>query len=120
MNSVKVVKVQPYPISSLVTKTEGAPPLRCHIMRLTVVGVLLRVSKEHFFKVGDNHSIEFDVPSTHVTIHASTKVIKTYDNFADASAPAHEKVYLVEMHFRGLDEEERKTIERFIKKIGQK
>lgn len=120
MNSVKVVKLQPYPISALVVKTEGAPPLRGQIMKLTEVGVLLRMGKEHFFKVGGNHAIEFDVPTTHITVHAPTKVVKTYDNFADASAQAHEKVYIVEMHFRSLDEEALKTIRYFVKKIGQK
>ena len=120
MTNVRVVKKQPYPFSALIVKTPGAPPLRGQILKVTDIGFLIEVGSEHFFKVGDNHSVEFDVPSTHVTVEAPIKVIKTYDMMTVQEAGAIGKVYTVEMHFRSLEDDEKNAIHHFLKKIGQK
>lgn len=120
MNNVKVLKVQPYPFSILVSKVEGVPPLRGQVLKLTEVGLIMRVPGDQFFKVGENlPKVEFDIPTTDVTLVEPVKVMKTWDNLAD-SGVGLEKVNTVELHFRTITHEKKSAIFEFIKKIGQK
>jgi hypothetical protein len=119
MNKVKVVKKQAYPIPTVVKTTESGASISCQILKLTEHGFLLNVSQNHFFKVGDNHFVEFEVPSTRVRVNAPIKVMKTYDIFTEPEAGSKLKVYTVEMHFRTLDPKQLQAIQFFINKIGQ-
>lgn len=120
MNNVKVSKIQPYPFSVLITKTEGAPPVRGQVLKLTEIGLIMRVSGDQFFKVGENITkIEFDIPTTVYTVVEAAKVIKTWDNLTETGAGI-EKVNTVEIHFRSISQEKKSVIFEFTKKIGQR
>lgn len=127
---IQVKKVKPYPISCGIVKAEGQPVIRCQIVKLTEIGLLLRIGFEHLLRVGDNLQCEFDLPTTDLTIKESVKIIKTYlgmDSSMASSTQAAvptgvplEKVSTVEVHFRSIKAENRAAIQTFTKKIGQK
>lgn len=107
-NAVK--KIAPYPIPADVMKAEGQPPLKESIVKLTEIGFIMRVDAHHFYKIGEDYTILFQLPVLSTSIQAHGKVIKTYSN---------PREHLVEIHFRSLGDRERGAIHNFLVKIGQ-
>jgi hypothetical protein len=115
-----VKRVAPYPIDINITKVEGQPPLHGHILKLTDVGFLMKVSTAHFYKVGENYPIYFELPVVGTGIHSTAKVIKTYDAIEATSKTQSTKMYTVEMHFKSLSYQDKTHINNFLVKSGQK
>jgi hypothetical protein len=111
-----VQKVNSYPIEILITRHNNPAPVKGSIVKLTEIGFLLRVAADHFYSVGENQSVDFQIPVYHYKIQCPTLVMKTYDSMAYS---ASEKLKIVEMHFVNLPQEHSKAIRKFLVNIGQ-
>jgi|GEM_PF-2641883 len=107
-NTVK--KVAPFPIAIDVAKAEGQTPLKESIVKLTEIGFIMRVDAHHFYKIGDDHVVRFQLPVVNTSIQTHGKVIKIYSNTRE---------HLVEVHFRSLGDREHSAIHNFLQKISQ-
>ena len=117
-NGVK--KVAPYPIHIEIAQAEGIPPLNGQILKLTDVGFLMRVYTAHFYKVGENYSVYFEIPVVGFPVEAVARVIKTYDAMEATAKNQTTKMYTIEMHFKALPSQDRLNINNFLVKSGQK
>ncbi len=118
--SNQVKKVAPYPIHIEIVQAEGVPPLNGHILKLTDIGFLMRVNTVHFYKVGENYHINFELPVVNFPVKTVVKVIKTYDAMEAVNKRQTTKAYTIEMHFKALPTQDRLNINNFLVKSGQK
>ena len=120
---VKVEKVQPYPIATLVSRVEAAgnhPPIDGETIRVEDFGVLFK-TKARFFKLGDYYMVNFEIPVLKIQVIEEVRVVKTKESYETlVPGTAQEKVVTVEFHFKGLSEESKKAIRNFTFRIGQK
>jgi len=114
-----VRKVSPYPFDVQIVKSEGQPPFKAHIVKLTPVGFLMRFELSYYFKVGDEHLATFVLPVVNSEIKTAVKVIKTYDGQEVLLGNVKQKIYTVEMHFKKLEGNNRISVEEYLKKSGQ-
>lgn len=114
-----IKKVSPYPIDADVAKAEGQVPLKIGIVKLTDFGFLARATVIHFYKVGENYHVSFQLPASSSKISSEVKVIKTYDAIESIIGAEKSKLYTFEMHFLNLSHTNKKAIQEFIVKIGQ-
>ncbi len=119
--SQDIVKhVAPYPIAIHLTKKDSAlPPIAAQIVKLVDHGYLIKTSAGPMFKVSDEWGAQFEFPVVHSRIDAPCVVVKTYDSF-DGQNSTQQKLYVVEMHFRALTSEQKKSIEDYLVASGQK
>lgn len=117
-DNVKIKKVSPYPIQAKVFETETTPPHTGYILRLTTAGFLIQFNSD-FFKVGENHICQFEIPVLHKLVRENVKVIKTYDRF-EITENGKVKNYLVEFHFLNLKIDSKSDIVKFVSSIGQR
>ncbi len=116
-----VRKVAPYPIDVEISKVEGQPvPLQGQILKLTDVGFLMKVNATHFYKVGENYSIYFEIPVVGFPVETIVRVVKTYDAMEVVTKNQKTKMYTIEMHFKNLPSQDKTNINSFLVKIGQK
>jgi hypothetical protein len=108
--SESVKKITSMSISVDVMKAEGQPPLKESIVKLTEIGFLMKVEAQHFYKVGEDYLLRFQLPVANILIQTHGKVIKVYSNLRE---------HLVEVHFRTLGDRERAALSGFLKKLSQ-
>ncbi len=120
LKEVKIVKVQPYPITCHFATTEGQPPLECLIQRLEDFGFIFR-SVKHLYRIGEEYVCDFEIPVTKEKIHEVVKVVHSTES-SEPYIPKgnRERVMTVEVHFKTLEGEFRKHIRSFHAKIGQR
>jgi hypothetical protein len=114
---VVVKKVKAYPISVLLTRTDGTPPIRALILRVNTVGLQIE-STQLLFKVGEDVKVSFTIPMLGHDVETLMRVIKTTDSYRDINAA--EKKYITELHFKNLSLPHSKQIRDFMIAINQK
>ncbi len=109
-------KVKPYPIAL----TIGTPPSVQvgHIMKLTLTGFMARMPKAAF-QTGERHTAIFIVPVSRHEVNETVQVVKTYDNLEKSTDGQLAKVYLVEFHFKDLQNSNKLRIQQFLSAIKQ-
>ena len=115
---VEIKKVAPYPIAIDLFKEDAPTPFKGQIVKMTEIGFLMKV-EQNVFKVGGTYDILFELPVVKSEIHGQARVIKTYDSL-DGNKASMTKMYTVEMHFKGLDDEQKRAIGSYLVKSGQK
>ncbi|MFN7263055.1 MAG: hypothetical protein ACK5RO_13335 [Pseudobdellovibrionaceae bacterium] len=118
-DGISVKKVAPYPFDVQISKAEGQPPFKAHIVKLTPLGFLMRFETNYYFKVGDEHLAAFVLPVVNAEVKALVKVIKTYSGQEVLLGNLKQKVYIVEMHFKKLDGSHRSSVEDYLRQSGQ-
>lgn len=119
-NNVNVKKIHPYPFEVEILASEGKPPVKGLIHKVTYVGFLMRVQGTHHFLVGQNHQSHFTIPGSKYLIDEAVKVVKTYDALEIGTQPGLHKIYTIEMHFRDLQQSHKEWLSQFFQAIGQK
>ena len=119
-DALKTVRKKPYPFGVLLKVGEVAQPLRTQAMKMTTIGMLVKLTSQLHFKVGTNVELEFDVPTFGHTVKTAAKVIKTYDAIKGDSVEKLGKEYLLEVHFKNIQAKDVECIDNFLAKIGQK
>ena len=121
--SVKIEKVQPYPIATIVSRVEitaNQPAIEGDTIRVEDFGVLFK-TKARFFKLGDYYMVNFEIPVLKTQVVEEVRVVKTKESYETlVPGTPQEKVVTVEFHFKGLSEESKKAIRNFTFRIGQK
>lgn len=114
-----VVHVAPYPIPVQLVKTEGQPPIKGAILRMTEIGFLAKVDGAHFFTVGETWHLNLELPASHAPVKTDGKIIKTYDGLERVGG-TQVKIKTVEIHFKSLTGEQRNNIENYLVQSAQK
>jgi hypothetical protein len=114
---VVVKKVRAYPITVLLTKADGTPPLRATILRVNSIGLQME-SSQILFKVGEDVKVSFTLPHLGHDVDELMRVIKTTDSYKDLNT--NEKHYITELHFKSLSPKHSDYIRQFMFAIKQK
>jgi hypothetical protein len=114
---VIVKKVKAYPITTLIVRADGTPPLRAAILRLNTVGLQLE-SSQLILKVGEDVKVSFTIPLHGNDVEELMRVIKTTDSYKDLNTG--EKIYITELHFKNLNAKHLNFIREFMFAIKQK
>lgn len=115
----KVKNVPPYPIAISVSKGEGQPVSRGHIVKLAEHGFMMKIDLGPVFKVGEEWILQFETPALHSHIKTIGKVMKTYDAY-DIRGTEKIKMYTIEMHFKSLTKDQKDAINNYLVHSGQK
>jgi hypothetical protein len=108
-----------YPVDVALIK-EGYPPFKTKIVKLELIGFLIRFEVPAYFKVGDYYTSLFQLPVTDEEIRCKCRVIKTYDAIDVVQNDQTVKLFTVELHFVGLIDRQKSLIKKFIERTGQK
>lgn len=115
INNVKVG----YPVDVTLSK-EGHPLFKTKIVKLELIGFLIRFEDPVYFKVGDYYSSQFRLPLNDDDFHCQCRVIKTYDAIDVVQNGQKVKLFTVELHFVDLLDRQKSMIKKFIERTGQK
>lgn len=114
---IAVKKIKPYPFDATISKEGSATPVLVHILKITPVGFIAKVTKDMFI-VANTHQAEFKLPSSSEKLVEPVKVIKTYDSMEKQESGLG-KVYMAEFHFTQFKAHTKGMILAFMKNIGQ-
>lgn len=115
---IRVRKVSPYPFEIVLLKAEGTPPIRAQVLKLSELGVIVRVTQPTFM-VGERWILRFELPVFKVNFNLYGKVVKTYDAVEMIEGKQVVKGYMIECHFLDLDEVRLSAVRQFCRAIGQ-
>ncbi len=114
MAAVNVKKVNPYPISATLTGSSG--PIKGNIEKLSKVGFLVETEKG--LGLGQQFSVQFELPVMLTPINIIGVVVKVYTQYGGSSG-GQKSHSLNEIHFKSLSKEQSQSIYRFLVTIKQ-
>src|SRR4051812_32249543 len=115
MDSIKTVKVRPYPIEAVITGR--AAPFSCKILKVTLRGALVDPGGMQL-QVTEKLRLAFEIPHFKDKIESDVVVVKFYDKFSGDLD--NKKIQRWdELHFDKISPASRIRIERFLKAIRQ-
>lgn len=121
-NPAKVhkVKVSPYPFAVTITGNliGGIPMVKGNVVKLTLRGFLAEIPGNPL-AVQEKYEAQFALPVMGDNVKEPVVVIKIYDKFQGKTDQKVEVYRLVEFHFKALNLNEKTSIEKFLRQIGQ-
>ncbi len=117
-NEKTTKKIKPYPIEALVSKAQGQPAAKGHIVKLVPAGFLMRVNVD-IYRVAEQYYVQFQIPGLQATVSENVKVMKTYDSMEKTPTGQLVKSYLVEFQFLNVHGNTLSNIKKFAMMIGQ-
>jgi hypothetical protein len=117
-NEKSMKKIKPYPIDAHVSKAQGQPGTKGHIVKLVPAGFLMRVNAD-IYRVAELYYVSFEIPGLHSRVSENVKVMKTYDSMEKTVTGQLVKSYLVEFQFINVHGNTLSNIKKFAMMIGQ-
>jgi hypothetical protein len=108
-----------YPVDVDLIK-EGYPIFKTKIVKLELIGFLIRFDQQAYFKVGEFYICQFKLPISEENFRIKCRVIKTYDAIDVVQGEQTVKLFTVELHFVDLVDQQKRVIKKFMERTGQK
>jgi hypothetical protein len=116
-DQIIIKKVKPYPISAVMTSTEGKPQFNGEIIRLTPVGFQMRIG-ESTYHPGERWICSFTIPVMIEEISETMVVVKNVFMFDEKDKK--KRLRILELHFKDPSERAKRLIHEFNLRVGQK